>query len=188
MMQQLLTTSRQLTLGAYKHETECMYTQKHKTNMFIYRLVYLHFDFNLSVLHKGKVTVILLMYVYLCVCSQWAGAEDEGENGSSKEENEPGDHRAERQAKSQQRKHQPPEVRDQEAGGGRRPQGALRNGQKHTHKGLNNNDNKTDSSKKTYKWFPHNIFLLQYWKKTRILWFLLYTPVIVVFSDMFLQL
>lgn len=23
MMQQLLTTSRQLTLGAYKHETEC---------------------------------------------------------------------------------------------------------------------------------------------------------------------
>ncbi|XP_040886103.1 YEATS domain-containing protein 4 isoform X1 [Toxotes jaculatrix] len=26
MMQQLLTTSRQLTLGAYKHETECMYT------------------------------------------------------------------------------------------------------------------------------------------------------------------
>lgn len=26
MMQQLLTTSRQLTLGAYKHETECMYS------------------------------------------------------------------------------------------------------------------------------------------------------------------
>lgn len=26
MMQQLLTTSRQLTLGAYKHETECTYT------------------------------------------------------------------------------------------------------------------------------------------------------------------
>lgn len=25
MMQQLLTTSRQLTLGAYKHETECKY-------------------------------------------------------------------------------------------------------------------------------------------------------------------
>ena len=27
MMQQLLTTSRQLTLGAYKHETECTNTR-----------------------------------------------------------------------------------------------------------------------------------------------------------------
>lgn len=27
MMQQLLTTSRQLTLGAYKHETECEYQE-----------------------------------------------------------------------------------------------------------------------------------------------------------------
>lgn len=30
MMQQLLTTSRQLTLGAYKHETECTYSHGEK--------------------------------------------------------------------------------------------------------------------------------------------------------------
>lgn len=39
MMQQLLTTSRQLTLGAYKHETECMFTQnKHRTIRHKYAL------------------------------------------------------------------------------------------------------------------------------------------------------
>lgn len=63
--------------------------------------------------------------------SWWAGAEDQGENGSSKEEDQPRDHRAERQAESQQREHQPPQGRDQKTGGGWRPQGALRTG-KHT--------------------------------------------------------
>lgn len=47
-----------------------------------------------------------------------AGAEDQGETGSSKEENQPRDHRAERQTKGQQRKHQPPEGRDQKTRGG----------------------------------------------------------------------
>lgn len=74
------------------------------------------------------------LYTCLFVCSQWAGAEDQGENGSSQEKNESGDHRAQRQAESQQRNYQPPEVRDQETRGGWRPQGPLRNGlTKHTH-------------------------------------------------------
>lgn len=126
MMQQLLTTSRQLTLGAYKHETECMYSHiKHKNTRR--KCVYRSSFCSISLNHCHRAYV----FCASCVCSQRAGAEDQGENGSSEEENQPGDHRAERQTKSQQRKHQPPEGRDPEAGGGRRPQGALRNGQTH---------------------------------------------------------
>lgn len=80
-------------------------------------------------MQKSSIRILLSRRAHVCVRSRRAGAEDQGENGSGEEENQPGDHRAERQTKSQQREHQPPEGRDQETGGGRRPQGALRNGQ-----------------------------------------------------------
>lgn len=63
MMQQLLTTSRQLTLGAYKHETECMWT--HNKQIILK-----------SSIHMILVTVIVLMYIPVGVFSQRAGAED----------------------------------------------------------------------------------------------------------------
>lgn len=95
MMQQLLTTSRQLTLGAYKHETECMYS-------------YIQHCFKKTKqkgIHKFWVTFVFMSVRF---SSRWTGAEDQGETGSGKEENKPRDRGAERQTQSQQREHQPP--------------------------------------------------------------------------------
>lgn len=51
MMQQLLTTSRQLTLGAYKHETECKKTNSMRAHCTVIFVFYNIFFLNVSSVH-----------------------------------------------------------------------------------------------------------------------------------------
>ncbi len=105
MMQQLLNTTRQLTLGPYKHETECEC------------FPYLHSTWDESYSRSNHANESF---------SCRAGVTNTRKGGSGEEEDEPGDRRAEGATESLQRKHQRPEGRDTQTGGGRPDEGSLR--------------------------------------------------------------
>ncbi len=104
-MQQLLNTTRQLTLGPYKHETECEC------------FPYLHSTWDESYSSSNHANESF---------SCRAGVTNTRKGGSGEEEDEPGDRRAEGATESLQRKHQRPEGRDTQTGGGRPDEGSLR--------------------------------------------------------------
>lgn len=116
MMQQLLNTTRQLTLGAYKHETECEC------------LTYLHSSYYVKKLwlrqHKywSYSRSNHVNHTFSCR----AGVTHTRKSGSGEEEDKPGDRRAEGATESLQRKHQFPEGRDTQTGGGGPDEGSLR--------------------------------------------------------------
>lgn len=90
--------------------------------------VYVHTNFKYCVNYQKIIIFINYTRVIRAPLSRRAGPEDQGENGGGQEENQSGDHRAERQVEGEQGEHQLPQDGDQETGGRRRPQGALTDG------------------------------------------------------------